>query len=92
MPTCRLQKIEQPKLSQNLSEYIEELLGKENKPLYPENGILKGVVYDKYDYKRLYKEYYNNYPATIYNNGAWGLQKIKHLEDYYYFIPVRFKY
>ena len=44
MPTCRLQKIEQPKLSQNLREYIDELLGKQNTPVYPENGILKGVV------------------------------------------------
>ena len=57
-----------------------------------EDGYVEGVVFDKYDYKHLYKEYYNNYPATIYNNGAWGLQQSKHLEDYYYFVPIRFKY
>ena len=57
-----------------------------------DDGYIEGVVFDKYDYELFKKEYYENYPATIYNNGAWGLQKLKRLEDYYYFVPVRFKY
>ena len=61
-------------------------------PKVTEDGYIEGVVFDKYDYKLLRKEYYENYPATIYNNGAWVLQKMKKLEDYYYFVPVRFKY
>ena len=56
------------------------------------NGYIEGIVFDKYDYEFLYNEYYENYLATIYNNGALVLQKIKHLEEDYYFIPVKFKY
>jgi len=61
-------------------------------PHITEDGYIEGVIFDKYDYDLLYKEYYKNYSATVYNNGAWGLQKMNKIEDYYYFVPIRFKY
>ena len=58
-------------------------------PKITDDGYVEGVVFDKYDYD---KKYLDTPEATFYNTGAWGLQQMKHLEDYYYFIPVRFKY
>jgi len=58
-------------------------------PKITDDGYIEGVVFDKYDYD---KKLFDTLEATFYNTGAWWLQKIKHLEDYYYFIPVRFKY
>ena len=58
-------------------------------PKVTEDGYVEGIVFDKYDYDL---KLLNTREATFYNTGAWGLQQMKHLEDYYYFIPVRFKY
>lgn len=49
------------------------------------------MLYDKYDYKFQHKEYTQKFETTVYNNGALGLQKLKHLEDYYYFVLIKFK-
>ena len=56
------------------------------------DGYVERYVFDKYDFNLLYKEYYNKYSATMYNNGACVLQKMNKLENYYYFVPIRFKY
>ena len=61
-------------------------------PNITDDGYVEGVVFDKYDYKLEIKEYIKELKGTTYNNGAHILEKIKHLEDYYYFVPVRFKY
>ena len=61
-------------------------------PKVTEDGYVEGVVYDKYDYKFEFKKYIKDLKGTTYNNGARILEKIKHLEDYYDFLPVRFRY
>jgi hypothetical protein len=43
-PVEQVEQKEQPQLSQNLKEYIDELVGKQNAPVYPENGVIKGGV------------------------------------------------
>ena len=58
-------------------------------PNINKNGYFSGLVFDKYDFSPLYKNL--NSETTKLNNGAYALQSLKQLENYYVIIPIKFK-
>lgn len=58
-------------------------------PQIDKNGYFSGLVFDKYDFSLLLKNL--NTETTKLNNGAFTLQSLKQLENYYLLIPIKFK-
>ena len=55
-----------------------------------ENGEFKGILFDKYDYDLLIKEYLDNPKITFYNNAMAVMQHTPLAENYYVIIPIKF--
>ena len=56
-----------------------------------ENGVFKGELFDIYDYdwENMNEEFKDLYKYII-NNGAYTLQEMQVLENYYFLIPIEF--
>ena len=55
-----------------------------------ENGVFRGILFDKYDYKWLSKEELPNLETRKLNNSAYTIQTFKKLTNYYVIIPIHF--
>ena len=54
------------------------------------NGVFRGILFDKYDYKWLSKEELPNLETRKLNNSAYTIQTFKKLTNYYVIIPIHF--
>ena len=57
-----------------------------------ENGIFKGELFDIYDFKYISQEEFEKFITYLYNTGASYLQELQELENYYFLIPIEFKW
>lgn len=57
-----------------------------------ENGIFKGELFDIYDFKYISQEEFEKFITYLYNTGAYYLQELQELENYYFLIPIEFKW
>ena len=53
-----------------------------------EDGIFKGELFDIYDFKYISQEEFEKFITYLYNTGAYYLQELQELENYYFLIPI----
>lgn len=59
-------------------------------PSIDEKGYFTGLLFDKYDFA-LINDYKENFKTTFFNNGAYLLQYIPNIKNFYTLIPIKFK-
>ncbi|MBE7712139.1 MAG: hypothetical protein E7Z87_00160 [Cyanobacteria bacterium SIG26] len=57
-----------------------------------ENGIFKGELFDIYDFDKLNREQFEKFITYLFNNGAYYLQELHRLKNYYFLIPIEFEW
>ena len=57
-----------------------------------EDGIFKGELFDIYDFEYIPQEYFEKFITYLYNTGAYYLQELHRLKNYYFLIPIEFKW
>lgn len=55
-----------------------------------ENGVFKGILFDKYDYNLHIKDYLKTTDITFYNNAMTIIQNTPIAKNYYVIIPIKF--
>lgn len=61
-------------------------------PTIDKDGYFNGILYDKYDFSPLYRDYYSSPKITIANNIFLGYGAVNLGQSYYLFTPIRFKW
>ncbi|MBR1908315.1 hypothetical protein IJ818_05215 [bacterium] len=57
-----------------------------------EDGIFNGELFDIYDFEYIPQEDFEKFITYLYNTGAYYLQELHRLKNYYFFIPIEFKW
>ena len=57
-----------------------------------ENGIFKGELFDIYNFEYISQEEFEKFITYLYNTGAYYLQELQRLENYYFLIPIEFEW
>lgn len=57
-----------------------------------ENGCFKGTLFDIYDFDKLPINHFDNIKTYLLNNTAYYLQFLHKLKNYYFLIPIEFKW
>ena len=57
-----------------------------------ENGCFKGTLFDIYDFDKLSINHFDNIKTYLLNNTAYYLQFLHKLKNYYFLIPIEFKW
>lgn len=61
-------------------------------PSIDKDGYFTGILYDKYDFSPLYKDYYSSPKITFANNVFWTYGVAKFGQSYYSITPIKFKW
>lgn len=61
-------------------------------PQITHKDYFKGIIVDYYDFEYIPQEDFEKFITYLYNTGAYYLQELHRLKNYYFLIPIEFKW